>query len=325
MISIITVTYNSRPEIERFLLSLAEMLKEFPLQAETRIWDNASSDGTREYLQSVEESLGPLRMKLNFSVQNVGLSKALNSEIARSEGDWVLLCNPDVEFSSDVPKLFEFGLAHPDYGIIPDMENPNGTRQRSTHRRFPSFARIFIEYTSLGVYFSRLIPFIRDDYKYSHREFARPTMIEQPGGSFLLLNRTTLRELSDQGMFLDERFPVFWNDVDMAMRARSKSVKFVIVPEVVIKHGFGHSVKKINREMLLTLFFGSHGMIGFASKWGMHPRTIQIMLFLDSIFAVSLGILSPFVRHAAHDANFDAGRSATVLRWRIMKFWCSLH
>jgi GT2 family glycosyltransferase len=327
MISILAVTYNSRSEIERFLLSLSGVLKKFPLEAETRIWDNASSDGTAEYLRSSENYLKTLRISLTFSPKNVGLSRAINLEIAQSKGEWVLLCNPDVEFSRDVTKLFEFGFSHPEYGIIPDMKNLDGTPQRSLHRRFPSFARIFFENTSLGVYFSRLIPFIRDDYKYSKSKFATPSIIEQPGGSFLLLHRRTLDKLSDQGRVLDEKFPVFWNDVDMAMRARNMGVKFVLFPEVRILHGFGHSVKKINREMLLTLFFGSHGLIGFATKWSMHPRAIQMILFLDSIFAVSLGFLGFFARHQHHAGgkNFDSGGLRTMLRSRIMKFWCSLH
>jgi GT2 family glycosyltransferase len=161
MISIIAVTYNSRPEIERFLLSLSAMLKKFPLDAETRIWDNASSDGTSDYLRSSEPHLKALKIKLNFSPRNVGLSKAVNSEIAKSGGEWVLLCNPDVEFSDEVPKLFEYGSSHPECGIIPDLMNPDGTLQRSIHRRFPSFARMIFEHTSLGVYLSRLFPFIR--------------------------------------------------------------------------------------------------------------------------------------------------------------------
>ncbi len=67
MISIIAVTYNSRPEIERFLLSLSHILEEFPLEAEIRIWDNASSDGTTEYLRSSEKDLEALRISLHFS------------------------------------------------------------------------------------------------------------------------------------------------------------------------------------------------------------------------------------------------------------------
>jgi len=326
MITIITVTYNSRPEIERFLFSLSRMLGSDPREAETRIWDNASSDGTAEYLRTVQENLPDLKLSLNLSPKNVGLSRAINSEIVNSKGELVLLCNPDIEFSDEVSDLLEFALSHPEFGTVPDVKNPDGTTQRSVHRRFPSFTRIFFEYTSFGRFSSRLFPFVRDDYKYSNRKFTTPTIIEQPGGACLLLHRRTLEELSREGKLYDERFPVFWNDVDLSMRARVEGVKFVIVPEVRILHGLGHSVKKLDSEIRLTLLFGRSGLIGFSDKWKLHPRAIQGALFLDSIFAVILGLAGRFVN--LRSRNLDAAgsdHSAFILRSRILKFWCSIH
>ncbi len=326
MLTIITVTYNSRREIERFVLSLSDMLRSISIEAETRIWDNASSDGTGQYLLSSQRALPVLRMSLNLSPKNVGLSKAVNSEIASSKGEWVLLCNPDVEFSDEVSKILEYASSHAEYGVVPDLKNPDGTTQRSIHRRFPSFARIFFEYTSLGRYSSRFFPFVRNDYKYSYAKFTCPSVIEQPGGTFLLLHKKILDRLSKHGKLFDERFPVFWNDVDMSMRARVEGVKFVIVPEVRILHGFGHSVKNLDREMLLTLFFGKPGLVGFANKWRLHPRSIQTILFLDSIFVVALGFVARIARRGSRYTSVGgAARSVPTLRWRIMKFWCSIH
>lgn len=325
MLTIITVTYNSRQEIERFVLTLSEILTSHPIEAETRIWDNASSDGTGQFLLNSQKAHPELKISTNLSPKNVGLSKALNSEIRASTGDWVLLCNPDVEFSHQVWKILEFASSHPEYGVVPDFKNRDGTIQRSIHRRFPSFTRIFFEYTSLGRYFSRLLPFVRNDYKYSHARFASPSIIEQPGGTFMLLHKKTLDRLSKDGMFYDERFPVFWNDVDVSMRAGIEGVKFVIFPEVKILHGFGHSVKNLDREMLLTLFFGRHGLVGFANEWRMHPRTIQMILFVDSIFVVALGFVARIARRGSRSTNRGVARSIATLRWRIMKFWCSIH
>src|SRR6266487_404548 len=326
MLSIITVTYNSRLEIERFVLSLSEMLKNDSIEAETRIWDNASSDGTAQYLLSSQKALPRLKMSLNTSTKNVGLSKAWNSEISRSSGEWVLLCNPDVEFSDEVTKLLEYGSAHAEYGIVPDLKNPDGTTQRSIHRRYPSFTRTFFEYTSLGRYASRLLPFVRNDYKYSHEKFTSASVIEQPGGTFLLLHKKTLDRLSKDGKLFDERFPVFWNDVDISMRARIEGVKFVILPEVRILHGFGHSVKNLDREMLLMLFFGERGLVGFANKWRLHPRAIQAFLFMDSIFVVALGFVARIGRRGSRDTSGEkTASSVPTFRWRIMKFWCSIH
>jgi GT2 family glycosyltransferase len=206
------------------------------------------------------------------------------------------------------------------------MKNPDGTIQRSIHRRFPSLTRIFFEYTSVGRFFSRLLPFVRNDYHYSYAQFVGPTPIEQPGGAFLLLHRNLLENLSENGKLLDERFPIFWNDVDMSMRARSKGVKFVIVPQVKILHGFGHSVQKVNREGRLLLLYGRHGLIGFAAKWRMHPRLIKAIFLLDSIFGVFLWFFARFVKRNWTDSSSEESeRSVLSLRLRIMKFWCSIH
>ncbi len=124
----------------------------------------------------------------------------------------------------------------------------------------------------------------------------------------------------------DERFPVFWNDVDLSMRARVEGVKFVIVPEVRILHGLGHSVKKLDSEIRLTLLFGRSGLIGFSDKWKLHPRAIQGVLFLDSIFAVILGLAGRFVNLRSRNLDAaDSDHSAFILRSRILKFWCSIH
>jgi len=326
MITIITVTYNSRQEIERFLLSLSEMLKRDSRELETRVWDNASSDGTRQYLSTAQQILPALKMSVSLSYENVGLSRAINSQIASSKGELILLCNPDVEFSDEFSDLVDFASSHPELGVVPDLKNPDGTTQRSVHRRFPSFTRIFFEYTSFGRYVSRLLPFVREDYKYSNTKFTAPSIIEQPGGTFLLLHRETVRKLSREGKLYDEKFPVFWNDVDLSMKARVEHVKFVIVPEVRIIHGFGHSVKKLENEKRLALFFGKLGLIGFADKWKLNPRAIQVVLFLDSILAVSLGFAARLVKRRSSELDFaDLERSMFVSRSRIMKFWCSIH
>ncbi len=326
MITIITVTYNSRLEIEHFLVSLSEMIRRDPREAETRIWDNASSDETGQFLLIAQKNLPELRISVNLSPKNVGLSRAINSEVASSEGELVLLCNPDVEFSDEVSDLLDFALSHPELGVVPDLKNPDGTTQRSVHRRFPTLTRILFEYTSFGRFLSRFLPFIRDDYKYSKRKFIAPTIIEQPGGVFLVLHRKKLEELSREGKLYDERFPVFWNDVDLSMRARVEGLKFVIVPEVWILHGFGHSVKKLDSEMRLTLFFGKLGLMGFADKWKLHPRVIQGVLFLDSILAVSLGFVARLFKLRSRNLDVpNAVHSVFMLRSRIMKFWCSIH
>src|SRR6267143_3579882 len=94
MISIITVTYNSRKEIETFLASVNRIRPAIKDVMEVLVWDNDSSDGTKELLLSSQERGETLRATI--SPRNVGLSKAVNRMIAQAKGDLILFANPDI-------------------------------------------------------------------------------------------------------------------------------------------------------------------------------------------------------------------------------------
>lgn len=82
MIELIFVTYNrldyTRQSLQRLL---ADPTEEF----EVSIWDNASTDGTREYLSS-EVTDGRVK-EIVFSKENVGQTVALNTVWGRSRAD----------------------------------------------------------------------------------------------------------------------------------------------------------------------------------------------------------------------------------------------
>ena len=86
-------------------------------------------------------------------------------------------------------------------------------------------------------------------------------------------------------MFYDERFPVYWNDVDLAMRAKAADIRFY-KSTMKVFHTGAVSSQKIGLDMRLALFYGKSGLIGFVEKWSMHPRLIKAAFFIDTIFHV---------------------------------------
>jgi len=94
-----------------------------------------------------------------------------------------------------------------------------------------------------------------------------------------------IAKLDYKGHFYDERFPVFWNDVDMAVRASVFSIKCV-KSSVKVFHTGAVSSRKIGLDTRLALFYGKSGLIGFVEKWSMHPRLIKAAFFIDTIFHV---------------------------------------
>jgi GT2 family glycosyltransferase len=284
---IVTVTYNSRGEIEGFLHSLIKIAPRLELEGiifETRIVDNNSSDGTAQFLSSLNSTfLSRLNIKLTLNPQNIGLSKAINRELDNSRGDLVLLCNPDILFTLDAIQLIGVSNKFPGYGIVPELCNMDGTIQRVSYRRFPTIARITFDFTVAGNLFSRFLPWIKNDYCYKTHRFRSPDYVEQPGGVFLLMHLSDTRRISP---FFDPAFPVLWNDVDMALRAKELGIKFLIAPDAKIFHVHAHSLKKTDKTLISKLFYSHLGLIGFATKWKLHPRILQAILFSDTVFTI---------------------------------------
>ena len=82
-----------------------------------------------------------------------------------------------------------------------------------------------------------------DEYQYQLCDdtFDKVRSMEQPAASCLMLDTKTFRET---GLF-DERFPLFFNDVDLFKRMHDRGCKTYFIPDARIIHfvGKGHDSK----------------------------------------------------------------------------------
>ena len=87
-LSIIIVNYNVRFFLEQCLHSVSKAIQ--GLEAEVWVVDNASTDGSLDYLE-------PLFPWVHFlpNPENTGYAKANNQAIRQCTGEYVLLLNPD--------------------------------------------------------------------------------------------------------------------------------------------------------------------------------------------------------------------------------------
>ncbi|HKV08491.1 MAG TPA: glycosyltransferase [Thermoanaerobaculia bacterium] len=91
LVSVIVVTYGGLPLTRRCLDSLLEG-ETWP-RLEVLVVDNASPDGTPEYLRAV--AAGDTRVRVFFQSKNLGFPAANNVGIAQARGDVILLLNND--------------------------------------------------------------------------------------------------------------------------------------------------------------------------------------------------------------------------------------
>jgi len=243
-ISIIIVTFNNQTEIGSCLRSLRAALKN--LRAQLIVIDNDSSDRSRDIVRTaLEEFSGLHNGHIIENPANFGFTRAVNQGLEIADGEFILLLNPDTEVHSDtLDALIETIRRDPDVGVAsPQFLNYDRSIQPSC-RRFPRHRDILYSALGLDLIFPKSLEF--NYWKMGGFDHCSRQTVEQPQGAFLLTHRSVL---SDVGV-LDERFPMFFSDVDWCRRMVEKEWKILFTPEVQIIHGKGSSIVKRRLEMI---------------------------------------------------------------------------
>lgn len=109
-LSIVIVSYNVKYYLEQCLYSLRKACRN--TEVEILVVDNASSDGTVDYIRgNFPEVI------LIGNNENLGFSRANNMAIRQSKGEYVLLLNPDTIVGEHVlDGCVDFLDTHPEAG-----------------------------------------------------------------------------------------------------------------------------------------------------------------------------------------------------------------
>lgn len=233
-LSVIVVTWNSAADIGPCLDSI-----NFGHEFEIVVVDNASRDDTRKRLEQWHH------VAVIPNPANYGYARANNQGLAKARGDYVLLLNPDTVVDLGALDVLSNCLdTNPRAAAAaPRLVNPDGTNQDSM-RSLPTATDVFWDITGL----SRLFPKSRIFGRWRMRwfDYDRPQEVEQPMASCLMFRRSALVELGG----LDERFPIFYNDVDLSRRLRGKGWKTLYVPGARVTHKRGASTGQVRSKMV---------------------------------------------------------------------------
>lgn len=226
-VSIIIVNWNTGALLEPCLRSIKAGLG--PLTAQILVVDNGSTDGSAELVARKFPQVELLRNQ-----GNVGFARANNQAYARARGRYVLLLNPDTELRPEsVQQMVRFLETDPACaGVTARLCNPDGTAQRY-HKRLPRWVYVVWSETLLRNVFPTN-RWLRKFYMLDE-PFDVVTMIEQPPAACLMLRRSVI---TGEPVF-DERFPIFYNDVDLCRRLRDAGYRLFLIPEAEVMHHGG--------------------------------------------------------------------------------------
>ena len=235
-LSIIIVSYNTKDHLADCLRSVYG--NHFSGKHEIIVVDNASSDGTRELIKSEFPGI-----TLLSNEKNAGFSVAVNQALRISQGNFILLLNPDtliLPFALDT--LAEFMEDHADAGAASPRQwlDPEKNFLTTVTAKPPGVAILFSK-----------IPLVRKfAIKTLHKHIwkedfeiwkaSEPLEVDALNGACLFVRR----EMIDDVGHLDENFFLFFEDVDWSKRMRNKGWTLYCVPAAEIVHFGMRSVQR---------------------------------------------------------------------------------
>lgn len=235
MLDLIVVSYDTKS----ILQDCVEKLRANTLQSfQITVVDNASSDGTQEWLQTQKD------LRVIQNEENLGYAKALNQGIKAGDQEYIFCLNSDVFVSYNWSR-----------GLTDVLQKKEGAAIVSP-RMVDDGNRI--------VHAGVVDPL---DY-FGEEGFGDPAGI----GNFVQTDRVIAVSGACMGIkrdllpiigYFDEEYPFYWEDRDYCYQARSKGYEVWYVGAVTVKHLLRQSPRSI-----LTKDHNKQGQKRFLKKWG---------------------------------------------------------
>jgi N-acetylglucosaminyl-diphospho-decaprenol L-rhamnosyltransferase len=215
--SIVTVLHDSEPELPRLLRSIAAHL---PAATQLVVVDSGSSDDG----PAIAQGAGAEVVVLDG---NPGYGSASNEGVARARHAVTVLLNPDCELPDDGLATLAARASGVDALLVPRLLGADGAPQRSAHplpARPSALARAALP--------TRALPA-------PHRA-RRSRRVGWAIAACLAAPTPLLRRL---GPFDPDAF-LFYEDLDLCLRARAAGVPTILHPDVTVRHLGGRSTAR---------------------------------------------------------------------------------
>lgn len=257
--SIIIVNYNTGDILEECVESVYR--HEDTDKFEIIIVDNHSPDNSPEVIEKLSSRHSNIKYLLNES--KLSFSQSNNEGFALATGEYVIIMNPDIIFTSPVisrlkQRISSEGLS----ACSPLLTGSDGKFQRNYYQRFPSIRQFIYFYSFLSKIFGGSA---RLTNKFLHNCDIDPDtdklwITEQLPCAFYF----TTSDLYERAGMMDPGYKLFFEDVDLSYRMRNFG-KLGVDSSAAVTHLGGSSFKREDDFWLygrficgMLTFFGKH-------------------------------------------------------------------
>ena len=251
-LDIVIVNWNTGDALRTCLQSIADGAAGVDLQR-VAVVDNASTDESMTRASGV-----PLPLTLVRNETNRGFGAACNQGAAGSRADYLLFLNPDTRLLPDTLARSLAFLESPDQaitGICGIRLLDDGGHASTSAARFPSPRILFGEATGLG----RLLPGVFPRHLLTARDCADTRDVDQVIGAYFVMRRPLFESLGG----FDERFFVYFEEVDLSLRARLAGFRSMFFAGATAHHTGGLSSDQVKSA---RLFYTLRGRLLYAWK-----------------------------------------------------------
>lgn len=252
-LSVVIVNYNVKFFLEQCLNSVLKASTFLP-DVEIIVVDNNSVDGSVDMLKEKF----PL-VKIIANSDNRGFSAANNQAIEISNGEYILLLNPDTiveedTFASTVDFMDNTVEAG---GLGVKMIDGNGAFLPESKRGLPTPWAALCKMSGLSKIFPKSKTF--NGYHLGYLNMDEVHEVDILSGAFMLLRRSAL----DKTGLLDEAFFMYGEDIDLSYRLVKEGYRNYYYPKTRIIHYKGESTRKGSLNYVFVFY---NAMVIFAKK-----------------------------------------------------------
>ena len=288
-LSIIIVNWNAGQLLQDCVSSIGRARINGFVLLEVIIVDNGSTDGS---INGVE--LLGVSVTIILNEDNRGFAAACNQGAAEASGNYLLFLNPDMrlfENSLVVPMAYMQRPENTDVGVVGIQLVDENARVARSCSRFPSLG-IFLA-QSLGINrLPRLRHLTQSMAEWAHDD---TRYVDQVIGAFFLVRSSIFESLDG----FDQRFFVYFEEVDLSYRAFQLGFSSVYLAEVQAFHAGGGTSNQVKAH---RLFYSLRSRLLYGFKH-FTPLQAWLLLLITLILEPCSRVLFALAKGAWRDAR----------------------
>jgi GT2 family glycosyltransferase len=260
-LSIIIVSWNVKEKLKNCLANIFSSRTDFNF--EVFVVDNNSGDGSAAMVRQEFP-----QVKLTANAENLGFSRAVNQAYRQAAGEFIFLLNPDnFVFAETIKNLLNW-LKQNDQAALAGCRLVDGEGKDipGQVRKFPEL----FDQLAIVLKWPYLLPKILNKYLCAGFDYSKSAPVDSVRGSALAVRRSALEkflpaERLKNGELLDERFFIWFEDVDLCRACRDKNLEVWYVSEAKCYDQVGQSFAQLPRLRAQKMFRDS--MLKYFKKW----------------------------------------------------------